>query len=92
MAYGIGVVKIRCLPPKPDDRLEGAVGADLEALLTDDLAQASRHVIAVQRDDAALMRVDPLDGRILPIVRHGEDTAGIGAEQEFWAEIRHDPG
>lgn len=49
-------------------------------------------MIAIERDDSAVMRINPLDHRVVPIFRHRKNAAGIGAEQEFGGEIRHFSG
>ena len=63
--------------------LERRIGADQELALPQDLVQAFGNVKAVERQDAALFRVDPEDLRVVAAFGHGEDAGGIGAQQKF---------
>ncbi len=50
-------------------------------------ASRAEHVKAVERDDAAHLRLDPIERRILRVLRHGKDAAGIGLEQHFRRDL-----
>ena len=45
--------------------------------------QPGRYVEAIERNDAAPLRLDPVKRRIVSAFGHGEDAAGIGLEQHF---------
>ena len=42
---------------------------------------------AVERDDAALLRLDPIERRVVGALRHREDAAGVGLEQDFRRDV-----
>ncbi len=61
---------------------KGAVGGDAEFLARDDLFQAARQPEAVERQDRAQPRLDPMDRRVIRRVGHREKPLRIGAEQQ----------
>ncbi len=61
---------------------KGAVGGDVEPLADDDFFQAARQVEAVERQNRAQPRFDPMDRRVVRRVGHREQPLGIGAEQQ----------
>jgi hypothetical protein len=62
---------------------------DLERPAADQPAQASGLVEGVERQHAAPPRLDPVDGRIVPVVGHREQAARIGAEQQVRRQGEH---
>ena len=70
-----------------DHLVEGAVDHDGEAGVAHGARQPRRHMKAVERDDAALVRLDPVERRVLGAFRHGEDAAGIGLEQHLGRDL-----
>ena len=65
-----------------DDGREVRVETDREALAPDGLGQRMGQPETVQRQDRALLGLDPVDiARIAP-VRHREDANGIGLKQQ----------
>src|SRR6185503_3119221 len=62
---------------------EVAVDRDLEALRTHGAGEPRRDVEGFQRDDAALLRLDPIKRRVLGAFRHLKDAAGISLEQHL---------
>ena len=74
----------------PHDAGEFAVHGDLEVPGTHRPRQPARHVEAVQRNDAALLRVDPEDVGLRLALGHGEEPAAVGPEDQRRRELdRH---
>ena len=71
-----------------DHLSEGPVARHGEAIGAQRLPERARQMKAVERDDRALGRLDPVDVRRVAAVRHREDADRIGAEQEIGIE-RH---
>ena len=61
---------------------KGAVGGDVEAFAGDHFFQAARQAEAVERQDRAQSRFDPMDRRVVRRVGHRKQTLRIGAEQQ----------
>ena len=59
----------------------------VEAVRAHGARQAGGDFQAVERDDAALFRLDPEQGRIVGAFRHREDAAGIGAQQHLRRDL-----
>src|SRR5690349_17148272 len=72
-----------------DDLREGGIDADVEGAPADALAQGMRDVQAVERKDAALFRLDPIERIVLSTFRHRENSGGIGLEQDLRRNRRH---
>ena len=66
-----------------------AVDADLELPPADHLAQALGLMEPLERQDPAAPRVNPVDGRVMAVVRHRKQPAGVGAKQQVWGQHRH---
>jgi hypothetical protein len=41
----------------------------------------------IERNDAAHLRLDPIERRVVGAVRHGKDAASIGLEQHFRRDL-----
>ncbi len=63
-------------------RGKGGVGGDAETFGEQQLAQAARQVKAIERQDRAQPRFDPMDRRVVRPVGHREYPLRIGAEQQ----------
>lgn len=61
---------------------KGAVGRHAKAVRHDGLFQAVREVKAVQRQDRAQPRFDPMDRRVVRPVGHWKNALRIGAQQQ----------
>jgi len=61
---------------------KGGVGRDAEAVRQQHLPQAARQAEAVERQDRALARLDPVDRRVVGPVGHREQPLRIGAQQQ----------
>lgn len=61
---------------------EGAVGGDAELVAAQHLGQRTRQVEPFERQDRAEFGLDPIDFPRVAVVRHGEDTNGIGLQQD----------
>lgn len=61
---------------------EDGVGGDAKAVGDDHLLQAARQVKAVQGQDRAQPRFDPMDRRVIRPVGHRKKPLRIGAEQQ----------
>ena len=72
-----------------DHVLEGRVDAHLEGLLAHGAGQPARYVEAVQRQHAALLRVDQEDARVVAGLRHGEDATLVAGDQVLGGEAVH---
>jgi len=66
-----------------DDRVEVAVGVNLEAIGTNGARKPAGDVKTLDRHDPAPLRVDPIEARVLRALGHREDAAGIGLQQHF---------
>src|SRR5437588_317432 len=66
-----------------EHRVEIAVDRDGELVGAHRAGKPARHVEAVERNDAALLRLDPIERRVVRALRHGKDAAGIGLEQNL---------
>src|SRR3546814_525073 len=78
---GVGPVLGR-LRAAANDLLEGGVAAHLEDAAADLGAQLARQAEVVERQDAAHVRIDPVQLWVDPALGHGEDPDGISAEEE----------
>src|SRR5437870_5079351 len=79
---GAGAALLR-LGAAVDHRLEIAIAHDRETFGTHRAGEPARHVEPVERYDAALLRLDPIERRILGAFRHRENAARIGLEQHL---------
>lgn len=61
---------------------ERAIGGGFELLRTQRLGERTRKPERLERQDAALARLDPIDFGRFASVRHREDARGIGFEQQ----------
>ena len=82
---GIGAI-LRALCAKRDHLLERGVGGDAEAVRGDRLAQRLRQMKAVERQDGAFARLDPIDSGGIAGIGHRKDAYGISAEHEIGVE------
>src|SRR5262249_34702025 len=73
-----------------DDRIEIVVDSDLEAALADGAGEPTRHVHPAERQDAAPLRLDPVERIVLGALRHRKDAAGICLEQHLRRDLHHD--
>ncbi len=73
-----------------DHALEVGVDPHLEHALADGARQALGHVHLVEQQDAALLRLDPVERRIVGALGHREDAAGIGLEQHLRRDLDDD--
>ncbi len=64
-----------------------AVGGDAEALRAQHLGETAGQMKAVERQDAALLRLDPEHVARGAVVGHREDAERIGAEQHLGVEV-----
>ena len=67
--------------------VEIAVDGHGEAIGAHGAGKPRRHVKAVERDDAAHFRLDPIERRVIGALGHGKDAAGIGLEQHFRRDL-----
>ena len=86
------LIQVRCRPglrlgAAVDHAVEIAVDGDLELVRSDGAGEPRRHVEAVERDDPAQVRLDPVERGVLRAVGHREDAAGIGLEQHFRGDL-----
>ena len=70
-----------------DHRVEVAVDGDLEAVRAHGAREPRRDVEALERNDAALVRLDPIERRVVGAFRHRKDAAGIGLEQHLRRDL-----
>lgn len=61
---------------------KGAVGGDAETVGDERLFQAVREAKAIERQDRAQPRFDPMDRRVIRPVGHRENTLRIGTQQQ----------
>lgn len=61
---------------------EDRVGGDAKAIRDDDFLQTARQAKAVERQDRAQSRFDPMDRRVICPVGHRKKPLRIGAEQQ----------
>ena len=66
------------------------VDLHLEAAAADGAGKPPRHMHAVERQDAAPLRLDPIERVVLGALGHGKDAAGIGLEQHLRRDLDHD--
>ncbi len=72
----------RGLGAERDHARKFGVGGNAEAFADDGLLQAARQAEAVERQDRAQPRLDPMDRRVVRPVGHREKSLRIGAEQQ----------
>ena len=70
-----------------DDRVEIAIDRDGKTIGAHGARQPVRHVEAVERDDAAPFRLDPIERRVVGALGHRKNAAGIGLEQHFRRDV-----
>ena len=66
-----------------DHSIKSCVRADVVDVLPNAAGETPRHMEAVQRDDAADIRIDPEQSRIVGTFGHGKDADCIGSEQDI---------
>ena len=67
--------------------VEVAVDGDGEAVGAHRAGEPRRQVKAIERNDAAHLRLDPVERRVLRALRHRKDAAGVGLEQHFRRDL-----
>ena len=70
-----------------DHGVEVAVDGNGETIGAHRADQPRRHVKAIERNDAAQLRLEPIERRVVGAFRHREDAAGIGLEQHFRRDL-----
>src|SRR3954470_16494756 len=70
-----------------DDRFEIAIDCDRKAVRPHRAGEPAGDVKAVEWNDAALLRLDPIQRRILGAFRHRKDAAGISLQQHFRGDL-----
>jgi len=85
---GVGPIR-RGLGAAMHDVTKCPVSGYAKASGADRLRQRAREMEAVEREDAALLRLNPEDVLRPPAVGHRENTDGIGAQEEIGIESRH---
>src|SRR5262249_21252389 len=70
-----------------DDGLEIAVANDGETLRPNGAGKSRRNVKAIERNDAAQLRLDPIERRIVGILGHRKNPTRIGLEQHFRRDL-----
>src|SRR5262245_9601505 len=62
---------------------EVAIDSDGETVGAHRAREPTWHVEAIEGNDAAFLRLDPVERRIVRALGHGKDAAGIGLEQDL---------
>src|SRR5262249_62327625 len=75
-----------------DDLLESGVAPYFEAALPYDAAQPAGQVETFERQDAASVRIDPEQLRVVCRFRHREDPGGVSGEQQIRGQPEHGSG
>jgi len=70
-----------------DHRVEIAITDHREALGAHRAGEPRRDVEGVERDDAALFRLDPIDRGVVGAFGHREDAARIGLQQHLGRDV-----
>ena len=70
-----------------DDAIEIEICPHLETVGSNGSGKPTRNVEIVDWQDAASLRLDPVDRRVLGILRHGEDAGGIGFQQDLRSDV-----
>ena len=65
------------------------VDADVETAVPHALAQRLRNLQAIERNDAALVRLDPVERIVLGTLRHRENARRIGPQQDLRRDRAH---
>src|SRR6266567_7239973 len=63
--------------------IEVSIDGDAEAIGAHRAREPTWHVEALDGNDAALLRLDPVERRVVRALRHGKDAAGIGLKQDL---------
>src|SRR5262249_11670729 len=66
-----------------EHRVEVAVDGDGETVGAHGAGEAARHVKAIERNDAAHLRLEPIKRRILRALGHGKDAPGLGLDPDL---------
>ena len=74
-----------------DNLAKRRVDADFEPPLADFLPERARDMELVERKDAALLRLDPVERIVIGALGHRKDSRRIGLEQDLWCDRRHQP-
>jgi hypothetical protein len=72
-----------------NDGFEVLVDGDREGALADLPGKLAWHVKALQRNDPADFRLDPVKRVVLCAFRHRKYSGGIGFQQQLWRYCRH---
>src|SRR5207342_3017468 len=70
-----------------DHGIEIMIDGDGEVVRPHGTGQPRRDVKPVERDDPPLLRLNPVQRRVLGTFRHREDTAGIGLQQHLRRDL-----
>src|SRR5262249_25116990 len=70
-----------------DHALKVAIDPHLIEALANALRQAPRNVHLIEHQDAALLRLDPIERRVIGAFRHGKDAARVGFEQDLRGDL-----
>src|SRR5882672_5179308 len=70
-----------------DDSLEIAVANDGERLCPNGAGKSRRNMKAIERNDAAQLRFDPIERWIVGVLGHRKNPARIGLEQHFGRDL-----
>src|SRR5258708_4032801 len=70
-----------------DASLEIAVANDGERLCPNGAGKSRRNMKAIERNDAAQLRFDPIERRIVGVLSHRKNPARIGLEQHFGRDL-----
>src|SRR5262249_5715000 len=79
---GAGASRLR-LRAAIEHAIEVAIDRDGVAVRAHGAGEPRRHVEAIERNDPAHLRLDPVESGILCALGHRKDTAGIGLEQDL---------
>ena len=66
------------------------VDADIEVRRAQRAREPAGHVHLIEREDAAVLRLDPVERRVVSALGHGEDAAGVGLEQHLRRNLDDD--
>src|SRR5262249_46728904 len=70
-----------------DDSLEIAIADDGEWLCPNGARKSRRNMKALERNDAAQFRFDPIERRIVGVLSHRKNPACVGFEQHFGRDL-----
>src|SRR6185295_2423463 len=73
-----------------DHCLEVVINSDLVAALADRACQALWDVHRMQRQDAPLLRLDPIERRVIAALGHGKYAASVGLQEDLRGDLDDD--